>query len=222
MAKQVIVIGLGQFGLGLIRALSQSDAEIIAVDLDEKAVEKASSWASKALSFDAMNEEALAQLQPGIRDVCVVATGDQSKEVGIICTAILKQLGAKRIISRANDELHARILRLVGADDVVNPEWDFGARFAPRILNEHVLGEMILDSQLVVSEFVATPGLLGKTLAELDLRKRFDISVIAVKEKLSGQVVQAGPTNIIKEGDVLISASSHEAIRKLVEEEDGK
>lgn len=220
MAKQVIVIGLGQFGSGLIRALGQTNTEIIAVDMDEKAVEKASSWCSKAICFDATNEEALSQLQPSIRDVCVVATGDQSKEVGIICTAILKQLGAKRIISRANDELHARILKLVGADDVVNPEWDFGARFAPRILNEHVLGEMILDAELVVSEFVAPPGLCGKSLAELNLRNKYDISIIAVKQKDSGQVQQAGPKNIISKGDILISASSREAIRKLVEQED--
>ncbi|MEC9281488.1 MAG: TrkA family potassium uptake protein [Bdellovibrionota bacterium] len=220
MARQVVVIGLGQFGLGLIRALSQTDTEIIAVDSNEKIVEMASSWVSKAMCFDATNEEALAQIQPGIRDVCVCATGDQSKEVGIICTALLKQLGAKRVISRANDELHARILKLVGADEVVNPEWDFGARFAPRILNQHVLGEMLLDSELVISEFVAPKNLCGKSLADLNLRNKYDISIIALKSKSSGQVIQAGPQNLIEEGDILISASSREAIRELVEKED--
>lgn len=216
MKKQVIVVGLGQFGLGLIRALSHANTEVIAVDLDEKRVNMASSWASKALCFDATNEEALMQLRPETRDVCICATGDQSKEVGIICTALFKQLGAKRIISRANDDLHARILRLVGAHEVVNPEWDFGARYAPRVLSENVLGEMVLDADLVISEFNAPKKLCGNTISTLDLRKNYGITVIAIKSIKTGQVKQAGPTDIVNVGDILISASSKEAINKLL------
>ena len=219
MARQVIVIGLGQFGLGLVRALSETDAEILAVDMDEKRVELASSWASKAICFDATSEEALAELNPELRDVCICATGDQSKEVGIICTALLRQMGAKRIIARANDELHARILKLVGAHEVVNPEWDFGAQYAPRVLSESVLGEMVLDANLVISEIMAPDFLCGKTLAELNLRKNFGITVIALKSPDSGIVKQAGPMDLIKKGDILISASSREAVNKLVERE---
>ena len=152
MFKQVIILGLGQFGMGLARALSHYDVETIAVDLDQKRIDLAAPWVTKAMCADATNEEFIAQLEPAKRDVCICATGDQSKEVGIICTALLKQFGAKRIIARANDDLHARILRLVGAREIVNPEWDFGERFAPRILSEHVLNEMLLGSDLVVSE----------------------------------------------------------------------
>lgn len=217
MKKQVIVIGLGQFGLGLIRALSQTNTDIIAIDQDEKRVNLASSWASKALCFDATDEEALAQLQPETRDVCICATGDQSKEVGIICTALFKQLGAKRIISRANDDLHARILRLVGAHEVVNPEWDFGARFAPRVLSENVIGEMVLDANLVISEINAPQKLCGKTISTLDLRRIYGITVIAIKSIKTGQVKQAGPNDIVNVGDILISASSKEAINKLLD-----
>lgn len=219
MTKQVIVIGLGQFGLGLIRALSQMDTEVIAVDLDEKRVNLASSWVSKAICFDATDEEAISQLRPETRDVCVCATGDQSKEVGIICTALFKQLGAKRIIARANDDLHARILKLVGAHEVVNPEWDFGARFAPRILSESILGEMLLDAELVISEIFAPTKLRGKTLADLDLRNRYGITVIALKDAQTGIVKQAGPNDIINEGDILISASAREAVRSLLDKE---
>ncbi len=222
MARQIIVIGLGQFGLGLVRALSQTDAEIIAVDMDEKRVNLASSWVSKSICFDATNEESISQLRPEIRDVCICATGDQSKEVGIICTALLKQLGAKRIIARANDELHARILKLVGAHEVVNPEWDFGARYAPRVLSENVLGEMVLDSNLVISEIVAPRFVCGKTLSDLDLRKNYGITVIALKSSDTGLVKQAGPADIIGKGDILISASSREAVNKLVEKESGQ
>jgi trk system potassium uptake protein TrkA len=218
MTKQVIVIGLGQFGLGLVRALSQAKTEIIAVDMDEKRVNLASSWVNRVICLDATNEEAIAELQPGQRDVCVCATGDQSKEVGIICTALFKQMGAKRIIARANDDLHARILRLVGAHEVVNPEWDFGARLAPRILSRNVIGEMVLDAELVISEIAAPSKLCGKSLSSLDLRNKFGITVVAIKSSRTGIVKQAGPNDMIEPGDVIVSASTKEAVQKLVEE----
>jgi len=218
MSKQVLVVGLGQFGLGLVRALSQSDVEIIAVDSDETQVNIASSWVSRAVCFDATNEDALAQLHPEKRDVCVCATGDQSKEVGIICTALFKQLGAKRIIARANDDLHARILRLVGADEVVNPEWDFGERFAPRIISENVLGEMLLGSDLVISEVVAPEHILGKSLADLKLQTRFGITIIAVRDMKTGKINNVGPDYVVASGDVVISAARKGSIQRLLEE----
>jgi trk system potassium uptake protein len=216
VSKQVLVIGLGQFGLGLVRALSHSNVEIIAVDSDEKRVELAAPWVSKAVCFDATNEEALSQLHPASRDVCICATGDQSKEIGIICTALLKQFGARRIIARANDDLHARILTLVGADEVVNPEWDFGARFAPRVISENVLGEMLLGTDLVVSEINVPEFMWQKSLAELRLQREFGLTVIAVREARTGKFKQAGPTDVLFEGDIIVSASTREAVEKLL------
>ncbi|MEZ4742804.1 MAG: TrkA family potassium uptake protein [Bdellovibrionota bacterium] len=218
MSKQVLVVGLGQFGLGLVRALSQSDVEIIAVDSDKRQVDIASSWVSKAVCFDATDEEALAQLHPERRDVCICATGDQSKEVGIICTALFKQFGAKRIIARANDDLHSRILKLVGADEVVNPEWDFGERFAPRILSENVLGEMLLGSDLVISEIKATESLWNRTLADLRLQTKYGITVIAVRDKNTGQINNVGPDYMIAEGDIIVSAAKRGSVQKLLGE----
>ncbi|MEZ4742910.1 MAG: TrkA family potassium uptake protein [Bdellovibrionota bacterium] len=218
MSKQVLVVGLGQFGLGLVRALSQSDVEIIAVDSDKKQVDIASSWVSKAVCFDATDEEALAQLHPERRDVCICATGDQSKEVGIICTALFKQFGAKRIIARANDDLHSRILKLVGADEVVNPEWDFGERFAPRILSENVLGEMLLGSDLVISEIKATEALWNKTLADLKLQTKFGITVIAVRDRETGQINNVGPDYMIAKGDIIVSVAKRGSVQKLLGE----
>lgn len=218
MNRQIMVIGLGQFGMGLVRALSNSDVEIIAVDLDEKRVEMASSWVAKPLCVDATNEDSLAQLHPEKRDVCVCATGDQSREVGIICTALLKQLGAKRIIARANDDLHARILHLVGADEVVNPEWDFGERYAPRILSKHVLGEMLLGADLVVSEINSAQNLWDKRLKDLNLQRRFGITVIAIREGINGKIKQVGAEDIIKKGDILVTAARRGSIHKLLED----
>jgi trk system potassium uptake protein TrkA len=218
MSKQILVVGLGQFGLGLIRALSQSDTEIIAVDSDKKQVEIASSWVSKAVCFDATDEEALAQLHPEKRDVCICATGDQSKEISIICTALFKQFGAKRIIARANDDLHARILKLVGADEIVNLEWDFGERFAPRILSENVLGEMLLGSDLLISEIKTTENLWDRTLADLKLQTKYGITIIAVRDKETGKINNVSPDYTIKKGDLMVTAAKKGSVQKLLDE----
>lgn len=216
MSTQVLVVGLGQFGLGLVRELSQSDVDVVAVDADEKQVAIAAPWVSRALCLDATDEEALAQLHPGRRDVCICATGDQSKEVGIICTALFKQFGAKRIIARANNDLHARILRLVGADEVVNPEWDFGKRFAPRILSKNILGEMLLGSDLVISEIKTTAKFWGKSLFELELQKTFGITVIAKRHGDSGGVTSITSGYRFVEGDIIVAASKPDAVQKLL------
>lgn len=217
MLKQVIIIGLGQFGMGLARTLSHYDVETIAVDMDQKRIDLAAQWVTKAMCADATKEDFIAHLEPGKRDVCICATGDQSKEVGIICTALLKQFGAKRIIARANDELHARILRLVGAQEIVNPEWDFGERFAPRILSEHVLNEMLLGSDLVVSEISVPSTMANKKLNDQSLLKEYGITVIAVRSKGAMAVQPASPELLLQEGDVIVTSAKRGSVEKLME-----
>ncbi len=216
MKKQIIVIGLGQFGMGLVRALSKKHAEVIAVDVDQSKIQAASAYVSQALRVDATDEEALAQLRPADRDVCICATGDQSKEAAIICTALLKQMGAKRVIARANDELHSRILRLVGADEVINPEWDFGERFANRVIHEDILEEMLLGPDLVVTEFKVPEIFINKSIIELELRQRYGITVVAVRSASTGAVQLAQPQEVLRKGDILIVVSMTGNVSKLL------
>jgi trk system potassium uptake protein TrkA len=215
MRKQIVVIGLGQFGMGLVKALYNKRVEVIAIDTDEKKVQAASNYVQQAFTMDGTDEDGLSQLSPASRDVCICATGDQSKEAAIICTALLKQMGARRVIARANDDLHARILRLVGADEVINPEWDFGARFANRIVSEDILGEMSLGSDLMVTEFKSPVPMVGQSLINLDLRRKFGITVMAIR-RMSGLVIQANPEEVIQEGDILIVISKKGEVEKLL------
>ena len=96
MRKQVIVIGLGQFGLALGRSLHERGVEVLAIDSSLELVEAAAPFVTEAVCFDATDEKALMRAAPGDRDVCVVAIGDHSRDASIVCTALLKQLGAKR------------------------------------------------------------------------------------------------------------------------------
>jgi trk system potassium uptake protein TrkA len=149
MNRQAIVIGLGQFGMSVARALAERGVEVFAVDIREERVRLASAFSAEAACFDTTDTEALARTSPERRDVCLCAIGDEAREASIICTALLRQLGAPRVIARANDDLHARILGLVGAHHVINPEREFGERFASQIMHQGILAEMVLGGGAV-------------------------------------------------------------------------
>lgn len=216
MKKQAIVIGLGQFGMAVAHALTDRGVEVLAVDRREERVRVAAGFATEAASFDATDTEALARTSPERREVCVCAIGDESKESSIICTALLRQMGAPRVIARANDDLHARILKLVGAHQVVNPEREFGERFANRILHEGVIGEMLFGSDLLITEMRVPPAFVGHTLAALQLPDRHGITVVALRRGGRNDVLLPRATDVLKQDDVMVVVSKQEAIVRLL------
>ncbi|MCB0403255.1 MAG: TrkA family potassium uptake protein [Bdellovibrionales bacterium] len=222
MKKQVLVIGLGQFGSALVKALVAKRVEVVAVDNDPKRVQYIASEVDQAMCFDATDEDALARLSPATRDVCICATGDQSKEAAIICTALLKQMGAKRVIARGNDDLHSRILRMVGADEVINPEWAYGERYANHVVHEHILEEMSLGTDLVVTEFKVPEVYVGKTLVELQLRRKYGIIVVAVRSGERGTIRIPDPEDTMSAGDILVVVAHEGVVPKLLSEEGDK
>lgn len=219
MSKQTIVIGLGQFGMALARALAENGGEVLAVDINPAHIHEIAPHVADAVLMDAMDEEALAALAPARRDTCVCAIGDDNREGSIIVTALLKQLGAKHIVARATDDLHVRILQLVGADEVINPERNYGERLAVRLAWRNVLNVMPLGGDLVLTEVVAPESFWGRSLSELSLPKRFSVTVSAVRRSRAG-IVEASipdPHAPLAEGDVLMLVSTEAAARKLTE-----
>lgn len=126
MSTQVLIIGLGQFGMSLARTLSEKGAEVIAADSDKELVEEAASFLDDAICLDATDETAMARLCPKERDVVICAIG--AREPSILTTAILKQMGCENIIARATDKIHERILKAVGAKNVINPDAEYGKK----------------------------------------------------------------------------------------------
>ncbi|MEJ2721811.1 MAG: TrkA family potassium uptake protein, partial [bacterium] len=167
--------------------------------------------------FDATDIDALTRTSPERRDVCVCTIGDESKDASIICTALLRQIGAPRVIARANDAVHARILTLVGAHKVVNPEQEFGERFASQILHASIVGELPLGQDLFITEFRAPTSFVGKTLADLELPRRYGVTVVAVRHTGERGVAIPKPTEPIREDDTLVVVSREGAVAKLVE-----
>jgi trk system potassium uptake protein TrkA len=217
MIKQAIVIGLGQFGMAVAQVLSERGMEVLAVDLVESRVRAAAEFAAEAACFDAMDTDALMRTSPERREVCICAIGDESREASIICTALLRQMGAPRVIARANNDLHARILRLVGAHQVVNPEREFGERFANHILYERVRNEMSLGEDLLITELTPPASLVGRTLADLQLPRRYGITVVAIRRAGRGAVFVPSPSDTVEEQDVMVVVSRPDAVALLME-----
>ncbi len=219
MKKQALIIGLGQFGMSLAQSLAKNGMDVFASDIDPVRVQIAASYVAEAVAFDSSDEDALARAQPASRDICVCAIGPESKENGILVTALLKQMGAKKVIGRASDTLTERILTVVGADEVVNPERDFGERLAKRLTHEGVLDQVPLGADLVITELVSPSRMNGKTLIDLALPKRFEVSVVGIKtvNALGSRLSMPGPNTVINEGDILVVVSTTKSIANMME-----
>lgn len=218
MKQQALVIGLGQFGMAVARALAAREVEVLAIDVSEDRVRAASMFVTEAACFDATDESSLMRTSPERRDVCICAIGDEAKEASIICTALLKQMGARRVIARSNDDLHARILTLVGASQVVNPEREFGERFANQILHEEIRGEMPLGEGVLISEVTAPETFEGKELRMLKLPARYGVTVVALRKGGSGAVVIPGPESKLEAGDVLVVVAKEKAVAHMMDQ----
>lgn len=219
MAQQILIIGLGHFGMSLARTLTLKGAEVLASDIRPHLVEEASEFVTEALVLDAAEEDQLARLSPGNRDAAVCAIGDESREASIICTALLRQMGCPHIIARGNERMHRRILQLVGAHQIINPEEEFGRRFATRLLYRNVIVDTVSGDELQMSEVNIRENMIGRTLIELELPKRFGIMVAGIRRGNMNTLIQPRPDEPLKAGDVLVIVSSEAAIEALAKGE---
>lgn len=216
MSQQILIIGLGQFGMSLAKALSEKGAEVLAIDVNKSLVEEASAFVTEAIVMDATNETELARLDPKKRDSVICAIGDDSKEASIICTALLRQMGAPLIVARSNNKLYQRILQLVGAHQVINPEQEFGKRFANRLLYRNIIVDTSLGEDLLLTEIAVQPSMVGKNLIDLALPKRFGIMVVAIRRGTSRKIMQISPSEPLQADDNLVIVSNEAAIPQLI------
>lgn len=217
--KQALVVGLGMFGMSLARELTQRRHEVILVDRNPDLVQVASEFAVEALALDATDEESVAELRPALRDLCICAIGEDSRDASIVCTALLRQLGARHLVARAFDPIHERILRLVGAHEVVNPERAFGQRLAARLAYRGVLDQAPLGHDLEISEVITPRALVGKTLRELELPRRYGVFVVALRstEDSDEELAVPAPDTMLESRTVLILAAKKGSLLAMME-----
>ena len=181
MIKSILLIGLGRFGRHVAMKLDELHHEIMAVDKEERRVEAALPYVTNAQIGDATNEAFLSSLGVSNFDVCIVAIGDNFQS-SLEATSLLKELGAKMVVSRAARDVHAKFLLRNGADEVVYPEKQLAAWTAIRYSADHILDYIELDDEHAIFEVTIPEEWVGKTVGQLDIRKKYKINIMALKE----------------------------------------
>jgi len=213
--KQVAVIGLGRFGSSVARTLAESGCEVLAVDVDEVRVKAIADEVTDAVRANALEEEALRAL--GLRnfEVVVVAIGHEV-EASILVTVLLKEMGISKVVAKAQDELHGRVLQKVGADMVVFPARDMGVRLAHTLISRNVIDEIQLSTDYSILEMVAPHRFLGRSLKELELRQRFGLTILAIRRE-DRIIVSPDAEQTLEEGDILVALGQPEKLEGLNE-----
>jgi len=211
--RQVAVIGLGRFGSSVARTLAQSGCEVLAVDVDAERVKAIVEEVTEAVQIDALDEGALKSL--GLRnfEAVVVAIGHEIK-ASILATVLLKEMGVPKIVAKAQDELHGKVLQKVGADTVVFPERDMGVRLAHTLLSRSIIDEIQLSSDYSIFELQAPAQLLDRSLIDLQLRQRYSMTILAVRRG-EGVVVSPDASFVLERGDILVALGRADKIEKL-------
>ena len=179
--KSILLIGLGRFGRSLAEQLNELHHQVMAVDKNEERVNEVLPIVTDGQIGDAASETFLKTLGVDHYDVCFVAIGDDFQS-SLETTSLLRELGAKKIVSRASGEVHKKFLLRNGADEVVYPEGQLAEWTAIRHTTDHVLDYIALDSEYAIYDISVPAEWYGKTVGGLDIRKKYHLNLLAVRE----------------------------------------
>ena len=213
MKEQVLIIGLGQFGRALTKALFEKGYEVIAVDTDQKLVNEASNYATDAICLDEFDEISLSKLSPKNRDLIICSIS--AREPSILTVALLKQMGCENIVARASEPIHARILKAIGAKCIINPEYEYGKKFANKILFKSLFLENSVD-EIELFDLPIQTFMVGKTLKELQLSDKYNLIVTGIIR--DNKCTKPTSTKKIQQNDRLLVTGTNEDIEKMMKE----
>lgn len=205
--------------------LAESGAEVLAIDKDRDLVEEIRDRVVLAVCLDSTNEQALKAQGVHEVDVAVVGIGEDF-ESSVLTTVLLKQLGIKRLIVRAESKMRAEILTRIGADDIVNPERESADRWRSRLLAPALMERIELAEGHSLAQVAAPPSFYDRTLEDLALRKRYKVNVVAIRrtvreteggiERRRELVISVPmPDSIVRSGDILLLIGSDQAMESL-------
>ena len=201
--KNILLIGLGRFGRHIAQKLNELDVQFMAVDKVEERAQAVAQWATNVQIGDAAGKEFLKSLGIGNFDVCIVAIGDDvlnSLEV----TALLKELGASRIVSRTARDTQAKLLLRLGADEIIYPEKQMAEWTAVRCASSHMFEYLQLSDDYAVCEVQPPDSWIGHSLADLCIRRKYGMNIIAVRENGALRIAVDGDYIIRKEETLLV------------------
>ncbi|MBZ4656779.1 MAG: TrkA family potassium uptake protein [Thermoanaerobacter sp.] len=215
MKKDVAVFGLGYFGYSVARECYKYGHSVLAVDKNKMIVEQIKDDVTEAICANVADEDTLKELAINKFDVVVLSMSN-SFESQILTLAFLKRLEAKYVICKANTKIQEEILYKMGADQVILPEREIAKKVATKINFENFFEMLDLEGELKIVNIKANKNLIGKSLKELDLRRKYDLNILAIKRANDKLKLTVNPDYVINENDELIIVGVEENILKLM------
>lgn len=212
-SKQFLVLGLGRFGASLAKTLCELGQEVLAIDSDEELVNDIAPYVTQAMQLDATDEALLATLGVKNFDAAIVSIGQNTRD-SILVSVLLKELGVPYLVAKANDDLHAKVLRKIGADRVIFPERDMGARLARSIIAPNVLELMNLSDDYQIMEIRVPERWVGDTIIGVNVRRKYGVNILAIHRSERFLVSPAADLSFVS-GDTLLVMGKREDIERL-------
>jgi trk system potassium uptake protein TrkA len=213
MNKQFVVIGCGRFGSSVALKLTELGAEVMVVDSSEERIQNIADNVTHAVQADATDENSIKALGINNFDVAIITIGSNIQS-SILITLMVKELGVKHIIAKAQTDLHAKVLYRIGADRVVFPEREMGTRIAKNLVSANILDYIELAPDYSIVEVVAVDQWIGRNLMDLNMRANYGINVMAIKQGTDIDIAVYAET-VIKEGDVLVVIGHNDDLKKI-------
>ena len=214
--KQYLVIGCGRFGSSVAKKMCQLGNEVMVIDKDEDSINNIAELVTHTAIVDVTEERDLKSIGLGNFDVVIVAISSDIR-ASIMATVMAKEMGVPKVVCKAKDELQAKVLYKIGADKVVFPERDMGVRVAHNLVSDNILDHIELDPEYSIVEIVTPTSWVGKTLVDLELRARYEITVLAIKNGKSINVTPA-PDEELKAGSILVVIGQSSNISSITSE----
>ena len=218
------IIGLGRFGMTLARALARAGQEVIAIDEDPELVEQIGNDVTMAVRMDATDERTLRSQGVGKVDAAVVTIGEKF-ENNVLVTALLKSMGVTRVIARASTSIRQKILRHVGADEIISPEDESAVRLAQQLVSPGLISILEIGEGVSMVQMKAPIKFHNRRIVDIDLRRKYSVNLVAIKKRIVSsedpnvfeeKVLDIPkPDDVIDPNDILILMGSDEALAEL-------
>lgn len=206
---------MGNFGFAAARTFAEEGVEVIAIDSSSDRVNEVAEFVEQAVVADATDIEVLRKLELAETEAVVVSTGEGMQH-SILITMFLKELGAPKVIVKAVSEDHARVLDRVGADKVVMPEKETAIKTARSLSTPNMIDFVPLMEDYIIAEISPGKALLGKSLEESELRSKYHVQLLAIKEILPDRFIFVPPSDYkFKDSDIIVILGRKENIDKL-------
>jgi len=215
MKRRIIVIGLGIFGANITRELYKNGFEVIAIDKNKEAVQQMKDSCTRGIVADGRDKEIIDMIGLQADDVVIISFGEDLAASTLI-TLNLKQLGIKTIIVKAPNEEYQQVLEKVGATEVIIPEKDVAHKVAKTLISPNVIDYLPLSDDFMLSEVAPPESFLGKSIADLQLRNKYHVEIIAVRDVLTDHVQMIpGAGHIIKDSEILLVFGKEKNIQEI-------